>query len=141
MNTVQLLGNLTRDPELRYTPNNTAVCVFGIAINEGKDRTTFLDIECWQQTAELVNKYWRKGKQIALTGRLSLDQWDDKQTGQKRSRVKVTAERVFFVGPKDQDAPARQQPAGKPAYSNAAGAVDDSDIPFSYHGIDGRAGA
>lgn len=132
MNMVQLLGNLTRDPELRYTPNNTAVCVFGLAINEGKDKTTFLDVECWQQTAELVNKYWRKGKQIALSGRLSFDSWDDKQTGQKRSKLKVTAERVYFCGPKDQDAPARQQgkPSGGYSSSGQHEPIDDDSIPF-----------
>jgi len=124
MNNVQLLGNLCSDPEMRYTPSNLAVTTFRVAINEGKDRTTFVDVECWQQTAELVNKYWRKGKQIALTGRLTLDQWEDKDGG-KRSKLKVTAERVYFVGPKDQDAPA---PARQPSKQHVP--VDEDSIPF-----------
>lgn len=100
MNCVNLLGNLTRDPEFRYTPNNTAVCSFGIAINDGKDNATFIDVECWQKTADFVNAYFRKGKQIALTGRLQLDQWKDNDGG-NRSKLKVVAERVYFAGPKD----------------------------------------
>lgn len=137
MNNVNLLGNLTRDPELRFTPSNNAVCEFGVAINEGKDKTTFVDVTAWGKTAEFVNQYWHKGKQIALTGRLTLDQWDDKQSGQKRSKLKVTAERAFFVGPKDggQRAPDRDS---APVQRSAP--MDDGDIPFAPHGIDGRTG-
>lgn len=95
MNSVNIIGNMTRDPELRHTQNNSAVCNFGVAINEGKDRTTFVECTAWQATAEMIAKHFRKGNRIGITGRLSVDQWQDND-GNKRSKTFVTVERVYF---------------------------------------------
>src|SRR5271163_3769887 len=105
-NKVILMGNLTRDPELRYTPKGTAIAKIGLAVNrvwtneagEKKEDVTFVDVEVWGRTAENVGQYMRKGRPILIEGRLKLDQWDDKQTGQKKSRLGVVAETVQFLG-------------------------------------------
>src|SRR5271170_6689599 len=105
-NKVILMGNLTRDPELRYTPKGTAIAKIGVAVNrvwtneagEKKEEVTFVDVEVWGRTAENVGQYMRKGRPILIEGRLKLDQWDDKQTGQKKSKMGVVAETVQFLG-------------------------------------------
>lgn len=105
-NKVILMGNLTRDPELRYTPKGTAIAKIGVAVNrvwtneagEKKEEVTFVDVDIFGRTAENVGQYMRKGRPILVEGRLKLDQWDDKQTGQKRSRLGVIAETVQFLG-------------------------------------------
>jgi single-strand DNA-binding protein len=105
-NKVILVGNLTRDPELRYTPKGTAIAKIGLAVNrvwrneagETKEEVTFVDVDVFGRTAENVGQYMRKGRPILVEGRLKLDQWDDKQTGQKRSRLGVIAETVQFLG-------------------------------------------
>jgi single-strand DNA-binding protein len=105
-NKVILVGNLTRDPELRYTPKGTAIAKVGLAVNrvwrneagETKEEVTFVDIDVFGRTAENVGQYMRKGRPILIEGRLRLDQWDDKQTGQKRSKLGVVAETVQFLG-------------------------------------------
>jgi single-strand DNA-binding protein len=105
-NTVVLVGNLTRDPELRYTPKGTAIAKIGLAVNrvwtneagEKKEEVTFVDVDIFGRTAENVGQYMRKGRPILIEGRLKLDQWDDKQTGQKKSRLGVVAENVQFLG-------------------------------------------
>jgi len=105
-NKVVLVGNLTRDPELRYTPKGTAIAKLGLAVNrvwtneagEKKEEVTFVDVDVFGRTAENVGQYMRKGRPILIEGRLKLDQWDDKQTGQKRSRLGVVAENVQFLG-------------------------------------------
>jgi single-strand DNA-binding protein len=104
-NRVVLVGNLTRDPELRYTPNNQAVCNFGIAINRHwtdhagakQEEVTYVDCEAWARTAEVVNQYTRKGSPILVEGRLKLDQWQDKG-GEKRSKLKVVADSIQLLG-------------------------------------------
>jgi single-strand DNA-binding protein len=139
-NKVILAGNLTRDPELRVTPKGTAICQFGLAINrkfkdesgQQRDDTTFVDCEAWGKTAELISKYLTKGKQALVEGRLKLDTWEDKQTQQKRSKLKVVVENVQFLSaatPSEQtggqsSAPTseRQQP---PTQENI-----DEDVPF-----------
>src|ERR1700681_1763328 len=96
-NKVILVGNLTRDPELRYTPKGMAIAKFGLAINrtwkneagETKEGVTFVDIDSFGKQAETIAKYMKKGRPLLIEGRLRLDQWDDKQTGQKRSRLGV----------------------------------------------------
>ncbi|MCH2175823.1 MAG: single-stranded DNA-binding protein [Lentisphaeria bacterium] len=106
MNRVILAGNLTRDPEVRRTNSGTAVCRLGLATNrryrsqsgEMADDTTFVDIDVWGQTAEFCGNYLRKGASVLVEGRLRLDQWDDRATGQKRSRLLVVAERVESLG-------------------------------------------
>lgn len=105
-NKVILIGNLTRDPELRYTPKGTAIAKIGVAVNrvwtsesgEKKEEVTFIDVDVFGRTAENVGQYMRKGRPIMIEGRLRLDQWDDKQTGQKRSKLGVVAETVQFLG-------------------------------------------
>ena len=104
LNKVMLMGNLTRDPELRYTPSNMAVVNLGLAINrrwrnqqgEQQEETTFVDCEAWGKTAEVINQYFRKGKPIFIEGRLKLDQWQDKE-GHNRNRLKVVVETFQFV--------------------------------------------
>lgn len=105
-------GRLTRDPELRNTGNGTSVCEFGIAVNEkykSNEKTHFFDVTAWAQTAEFVNNYFTKGKEIHIVGKLSYESWDDKQAGQKRSKVKIVADRVEFVGGKSKGQQSDQQ--------------------------------
>lgn len=105
LNKVMLAGNLTRDPQVRFFANERAVADFGLAINrrfktndgQQKDETTFVDVECWGRTAELVGQYLTKGRPAYIEGRLKLDQWDDKESGQKRSKLKVVADTVQFL--------------------------------------------
>jgi single-strand DNA-binding protein len=150
LNKVFLIGNLTRDPELRTTPKGTAICQFGIAVNRQfkddtgatRDETTFVDIEAWGKQGELVAKYLTKGSLAMVEGRLKFDQWEDKTSGQKRSKIKVVLDNVQFLssrggsgggggghaaGPSDDaDAGAprgRSEPAGGPPKG-------DEDVPF-----------
>ena len=104
-NRVIIAGNLTRDPEVRFLANENAVCKFGLAMNrryrtregEQRDETTFVDVEAFGRTAELVGQYLTKGRSCLVEGRLKLDQWEDKQGG-KRSKLGVVAENVQFLG-------------------------------------------
>jgi len=108
-NKVILLGNVTRDPELKYTPKGTAVAQIGLAVNrvysneqgEKVEEVTFVDIELFGRTAEIANEYLRKGRPVMFEGRLKLDSWDDKQTGQKRSKLKVIGETMQLLGGRD----------------------------------------
>lgn len=146
LNKVHLIGNLCRDPEVRYTPGGTAVGDLGLAVNsrvksgtEWKDEVTFIDVTCWAQSAEYAQKYLAKGASVFVEGRLQLDTWDDKQTGQKRSKLKVVAESVQGLGKpseKNQGAPAGQREAGaaRGFYDGpgTSGVItdEDSDVPF-----------
>src|SRR6058998_2327422 len=104
-NKVILAGNLTRDPELRYTPKGMAIAKLGLAINrtwkneagETKEEATFVDVDAFGRTAEVIGQYLKKGRPILIEGRLRLDQWDDKQTGQKRSKLGVVLESFSFL--------------------------------------------
>jgi|TARA_B100001059_G_scaffold14354_1_gene11623 single-strand DNA-binding protein len=157
VNKVMLLGNITRDLEVRYTPKGTAVCDLGMAVNrirtgdngERIEEVTYVDVTLWGRQAELAGQYLSKGRSVFIEGRLQLDQWDDKQTGQKRSRLRVVGENMQFIGgqggsggnqggssaPSQQAPPSEQQQA--PPQSNQGGAAaaenfdnDDDDIPF-----------
>lgn len=105
-NKVILLGNLTRDPQLRYLPNQTAVVDFGLAVNrrwkgpQGEDReeVVFVDCSAFGRQAEVINQYCQKGKPLFLEGRLKLDQWEDKNGGGKRSRITVVIESFQLLG-------------------------------------------
>jgi single-strand DNA-binding protein len=105
VNKVMLLGNLTRDPEIRYTPKGTAVTDLGMAINrirtgdngERIEEVTYVDVTLWGRQAELAGQYLGKGRPVFIEGRLQLDQWDDKQSGQKRSRLRVVGENMQFL--------------------------------------------
>jgi single-strand DNA-binding protein len=106
VNKVFLIGNLTRDPELRATPQGVSVCEFALALNrawtsktgEKKEEVAFIDVVVWDRQAENCKEFLRKGRQCCVEGRLTQDRWDDKNTGQKRSKIRVTAERVTFLG-------------------------------------------
>lgn len=105
-NKVLLLGNLTRDPEVRYTPKGSAVTDLGIAVNrqytldtgEKREEVTYVDVTFWGRTAEVAGEYLKKGRPVFIEGRLQLDTWDDKQSGQKRSRLKVIGEMMQMLG-------------------------------------------
>ena len=106
LNKVLLMGNLTRDPELRVTPKGTSICQFGLAINrqfkmesgESREEVIFVDIEAWGKQGETIAKYCTKGRPLYVEGRLRLDQWEDKNTKEKRSRMKVVLENFQFLG-------------------------------------------
>jgi len=106
LNKVMLIGNLTRDPEIKYTPKGTAIADIGMAVNrnyttesgEKREEVTFIDVTLWGRTAEIVGEYCKKGRPLFVEGRLQLDQWDDKQTGQKRSKLKVVADNIQLLG-------------------------------------------
>ena len=106
LNKVMLMGTLTRDPEVRYTPKGTAVAELGLAINrvftaengEKREETTFVDVTFWGRTAEIAAEYLKKGRPVFIEGRLQLDSWEDKQTGQKRNKLKVVGENMQFLG-------------------------------------------
>lgn len=108
-NKVMLMGNLTRDPEIRYTPKGTAVTEIGLAVNrvyttetgEKREEVTFVDITFWGRQAEIIHQYCKKGRPLFVEGRLQLDTWDDKQTGQKRSRLRVVGENMQLLGGRD----------------------------------------
>lgn len=108
-NKVILMGNLTRDPELRQTQNGTSVCRFAIAVNRSfnsqdgslRDETCFVEIDCFGKSAENIARFFTKGKPILVEGRLRQDTWEDKQTGQKRTKLMVVLERFEFVGGRD----------------------------------------
>lgn len=137
LNKCFLLGNITRDPEVKFTPKGTAVCSIGVAINrtwrdeqgEDKNETTFLEVETWGKQAENCGKYLSKGKPVLVEGRLKLDQWDDKTTGQKKQRLKVVAEKVQFLSAGKAEASA-EEPAPKPSAAAATGEGKDDNVPF-----------
>ena len=136
LNKVLLIGNLTRDPELRYTPNGAAVCEFTLAMNrqwtskqgEKKEEVCFVDIVCWARTAEICAEYLKKGRQCFVEGRMTLDRWET-QDGQKRSKIRVTAERVQFLGGRPAQGGGQ---GGGPQQEAEAPPVSDGgeDIPF-----------
>ena len=106
-NKVILAGNLTRDPELRYTPSGTAIAKFGLALNrkwkdsqsgEMREEVTFVDVDAFGKQAELIGQYVKKGNPLLVEGRLKMDTWEDKQTQQKKSRLGVVMEGMTFLG-------------------------------------------
>jgi single-strand DNA-binding protein len=105
-NKVILVGNLTRDPEVRYTPKGSAVCDLGLAVNrqysleggEKREEVTFVDVVLWARLAEIAGEYLKKGRPVLIEGRLQLDSWDDKQSGQKRSKLRVIGETMQLLG-------------------------------------------
>src|ERR1700759_4512239 len=150
-NKVILVGNLTRDPELRYTPKGTAVAKVGLAVNrnwtsesgEKKEEVTFVDVDIFGRQEENVSQYMRKGRPILVEGRLKLDQWDDKQTGQKRSRLGVVAETVQFLGSPGEGGGGGGAPVSRPSRPAPAspstppsepmegdGPPESDDVPF-----------
>ena len=125
-NRVILMGNLTRDPQVRYTPGGTAVTDIGLAINrtwfdkttqQKREDVTFVDVTLWGRQAELAGEYPSKGRSVLIEGRLQLDQWDDKETGQKRSKLVVVCENMTMVGGRSSESP--QGPSGSPQGGDA----------------------
>ena len=156
LNKVMLIGNLTRDPEVKHTAKGTVVADLGLAINrvwyneqnQKQEDTTFVDVTLWGRQAEVAQQYLTKGSPCYVEGRLTLDTWDDKTTGQKRSKLKVVGEMLQLLGSKpgggsgggggyserpQQSSSAPQQRSGPPQGASAAPAEDfqeDDDIPF-----------
>jgi single-strand DNA-binding protein len=158
LNKVMLMGNLTRDPEIRYTPKGQAVTDIGLAINrrykvenEVREEVTFVDVTFWGKQAEVIGQYLKKGRPLYVEGRLQLDTWDDKQTGQKKSRLKVIGDEFQFIDSKGgggggggghdegDDAPRRpapqrqggqSQPARQESDAFPPGLDEEDEIPF-----------
>jgi single-strand DNA-binding protein len=140
VNKVMLLGNLTRDPELRYTPQGAAVCEFALALNrvytnkqtgQRVEEVSYIDIVAWGRTGELCAEYLKKGRQAFIEGRLTQDRWES-QDGKKMSKVRVTAESVQFLGsrPPGGGGPAGAAPAAAAPESASEEAPPQEDIPF-----------
>lgn len=157
LNKVLLMGNLTRDPELRVTPKGTSICQFSLAINrqfkmesgETREEVIYVDVEAWGKQGETIAKYVTKGRPLYVEGRLRLDQWEDKNTKEKRSRMKVVLEQFQFLGDSrggpgggpsggasepgiDQTSPERHSPparGGSAAKPPVAEGLDE-DVPF-----------
>jgi single-strand DNA-binding protein len=153
-NKVILAGNLTRDPELRYTPKGTAIARITLAINrtwktetgETKEEVTFVEVDAFARQAEVIGQYMKKGRPLLVEGRLKLDQWEDKNTHQKQSKLKVTLESFSFIDsrggggdsaggeaprprPAASAAPAPAAPGPEPSEPEAPAAEED-DVPF-----------
>jgi single-strand DNA-binding protein len=145
-NKVMLLGNLTRDPEVKYTPKGSAVADIGLAVNrtyttdggEKREETTFVDVTMWGRQAEIAGEYLKKGRPLFVEGRLQLDTWDDKQTGQKRSKLRVVCENFQMLGSRDggegggSGGGGRSSGGGSRSAKSAPAADEsgDDDIPF-----------
>ena len=144
LNQVNLIGNCTRDPELRYTPKGTAITDINLAINRSwkdergqkQEETTFVEVTLWAKVAEVAAEYCRKGDPLFVSGRLHLDAWDDKQTGQKRTKLKVVGEMIQLLGarPQTKAAAPPSRPAAPATKSRPEPDPDldgePSDIPF-----------
>lgn len=158
LNKVMLIGNLTRDPEVRYTPKGSAVADLAIAVNrtytaesgEKREEVTYVDIVLWAKLAEIAGKYLQKGAPVFIEGRLQMDQWEDKQTGQKRTKIRVVAENFQFLGrreapaseggdegggrpvtrPAQRPQPAKQAAAGDEFGEGPITEAEDDNIPF-----------
>ena len=134
LNKVMLIGRLTRDPQLRYTPSGAAVADLGVAVNryyKGQDgsrqeETCFIDVTVWGRTAENATEYLSKGRQLYVEGYLRMDSWEDKNTGDKRSKLKVIANNIQFLDSRG-GAGAGNRSTGAPAPD---GGGPDKDIPF-----------
>ena len=142
-NKVLLMGNLTRDPETRVLPSNMSVVNFGMAVNDRfknkqtdqwEERPNFIDCEAFGKTAENIAKFFSKGKPIFIEGKLRFEQWEDKQSGAKRSKLKVVCDTFQFVGGRDDSPqPARNDGGGAWSDAPATGShepVDEDSIPF-----------
>ena len=148
LNRVFLIGNCTRDPEIRHTPKGTAVAELGLAINrvipateeggERREEVTFVDVTVWGRQAEVAQQYVTKGKPVFIEGRLQLDTWDDKQSGQKRSKLRVVCEHLQLLGSAGGQKTSGTAPAAKagkprtqaPAQRDPDLDAEPDDIPF-----------
>lgn len=150
MNLVIIKGNLTRDPELRYTPNGTAIATIGVAVNESwtndqgekQERVHFFDVDAWGKRAEVIAQYFHKGKPILVQGKLKQESWTDKESGQKRYKIKITMDSFEFCGgdrqeggdqPRRSAPPRRGQAAAEAPQDDGqyeAAQPDGEDVPF-----------
>lgn len=140
LNKVTVAGNLVRDPELRYTPKGSAVVKIGIAVNRNwtgedgqkKEEVTFIDCEAWGKVAEIIGQYCKKGRPIYVEGRLKLDSWEDKNTKQKMSKLKVVVDSFQFVGGKPEGDTQRSTPPPRPTAAPPAAEPppESDDVPF-----------
>ena len=142
VNKVILIGNLTRDPELKTTPKGTAVCQISLAINrkykvgeEQKEETTFVDVELWGRLAEIAGDYAKKGNPLYIEGRLKQDSWDDKETGKKRTKMLVVGENLQLLGGKPGAGDGGQR-AGAQAPQRQAARTSAPATPASDDGFD-----
>lgn len=138
-NKVIIMGNVTRDVQLKYTPSNTAVCEIGLAINRSwfdkqsnsrKDEVTFVDVTLWGRTAEVAGEYLAKGRSCLIEGRLETQSWNDKESGQKRTKLAVVGETLQLLGDGRRGGAESSPGASSPASRSAGGAIDDEDVPF-----------
>ena len=141
-NKVVLVGNLTRDPEVRYVSSGTAVADLGLAVNrtwfdkqaqQKKEEVAFIDVTVWGKQAENAGQYLKKGRSVLIEGRLQMDTWEDKESGKKRSKLKVVGDQVTFLGGGEKGAP--RQTAKDPVesfYESAPNTMEivDEDVPF-----------
>ena len=151
VNKVILVGNLGKDPEVKYTPSGTAVAKFSLATNERykdkagawQDRTEWHNIVAWQRLAEIVGEYVKKGSKIYVEGRLQTSSWDDKETGQKKYKTEVIANDLVLLGGRGEASDSEGAPRGRGAAAVAsndfdqrapeaehAATITDEDIPF-----------
>ena len=156
LNKVMIIGNVTRDPEVKYTPKGSAVTDLGIAVNrtykvgeERKEEVTYVDVTLWGRLAEIAGEYCRKGKPVYIEGRLQLDSWEDKASGQKRSKLRVVGEEMQLLGPKmggsssggDEEYSERPSRREQPSSGGGSGGfsrgsapsqppIEEDDIPF-----------
>jgi len=135
-NKVILAGNLTRDPELRYTPKGTAIAKIGMAINrtwkneagETKEEVTFVDVDAFGRQAEVIGQYMKKGRPFLVEGRLKLDQWEDKNTHQKQSKLKVVLESFSFIDSNRGDGGGSEAPRSRTATTSPS-TTPSEDVP------------
>jgi single-strand DNA-binding protein len=137
-NRVILVGNLTRDPELRYIPSGTAVSDLGLAVNDRRktasgewvDETTFVDVTLWGRTAEVASEYLGKGSSVLIEGRLKLDTWE--KDGKKNSKLRVICEKMQMLGGRGEGGgpKGRGAPAAGPVHDESEAGPPDDDIPF-----------
>jgi len=134
-NRVILMGNLTRDPQVRYTPGGTAVTDLGLAVNRTwfdkqtnskKEETTFVDVTLWGRQAEVAGEYLATGRSVLIEGRLQLDQWDDRESGQKRSKLKVVCENMQMVGGRSDGGSRGGGGGGRPSATDQSGGPDQA---------------
>lgn len=128
-----IVGNVCRDPETRVTPKGTAICQFSVAVNrkvKGEDKASFFDIEAWDKTAEFVQKYITKGRVVLVQGRLEQDTWEDKTSGQKRSKIKVVAFEVQALDKKPAAPAEDEAPASAVSQGVARGKIEEDSVPF-----------
>ncbi len=149
-NRVILIGNLTRDPELRYTPQGTAVADLRLAVttvrgrsgSERKEETLFIDCTVWDRQAETCSEYLAKGRPVLVEGRLIEDQWQDKETGERRSRIKVYVQNVQFLGGRDGGQSGRFESGQTGRYdAGSSGRYDSGRSSYSGRGGDTRTAA